>query len=195
MEPQLTFQAFKSKVLSNHPPEGLKLLPPQEVVFMAKKINPAPFAIVIGIAIILQLALIVIDCQQTPGSVARNFTEAYYALNPDMQDYLCANLVEKDVVDRYLYQRKQQASSRGYSTGYMRQAFMELHVNAVEQNDTAMTFHVHGTARTCINRPFMIIGKLFGLGRDYPVDEHIDVVKENGRWRVCGNPFGIDPQG
>lgn len=162
---------------------------------MAKKINPAPIAIVIGIAIILQLALIGIDCQQTPGSVARNFAEAYYALNPDMQDYLCAGLVEKGVVDKYLFKKQQQASSRGYSTNYMRHAFTKLHVNVMDAGDTAMTLHVHGTTRRCINRPFMIVGKLFGLAREFPVDEHIDVVKENGRWRVCGNPFGIDPQG
>ena len=162
---------------------------------MAKKINPAPFAIVIGIAVVLQLALIGIDCQQTPDLVARNFTEAYYALNPDMQNYLCASLTEKDVVDRYLYQKEQYASSRGFSTNYMRRAFTKLHVNMEEAGDTTVTIHVHGTTRVCINRPFMIVGKLFGIGRDYPVDEHIEVVKENGRWRVCGNPFGIDPQG
>ena len=162
---------------------------------MAKKINPAPFAVVIGIAVILQLALIGIDCRQTPDSVARNFTEAYYALNPDMQDFLCTSLVEKDVVDQYLYQREKQASSRGFSLNYMRQAFTELHVSLDEASDTNMTFHVHGETRVCINRPFMIVGKLFGLAREYPVDAQIDVVKENGRWRVCGNPFGINPQG
>ena len=162
---------------------------------MAKKINPAPFAIVIGIAVILQLALIGIDCQQTPDLVARNFTEAYYDLNPDMQNYLCTSLVEKGVVDRYLHQEEQQASSRGFSMNYLRKAFTELHVNLEEASDTKMAFHVHGETRTCINRPFMIVGKLFGLGRDYPVDAQIDVVKENGRWRVCGNPFGINPEG
>ena len=162
---------------------------------MAKKINLAPFAVVIGIAVILQLALIGIDCQQTPDSVARNFTEAYFDLNPDMQNYLCTSLVEKGVVDRYLYQEKQQASSRGFSTNYIRKAFTKLHVNLEEASNSNMTFHVHGTTRVCVNRPFMIIGKLFGLGRDYPVDEHIDLVKENGRWRVCGNPFGIHPKG
>ncbi len=162
---------------------------------MANKINPAPFAIVIGIAAILQLALIGIDCQQRPDRVARNFTEAYYALNPDMQDYLCASLVERGAVDRYLYQKKQQASERGLSTNYLRQAFTKLHLKVEETKDTAMTFHVQGTTRVCINRPFMIVGKLFGLARDYSVDEHIEVIKENGRWRVCGNPFGIDSEG
>jgi hypothetical protein len=162
---------------------------------MAKKINLAPLAIVIGIAVVLQLALIAIDCRQTPDTVARNFAEAYYSLNPDMQDYLCAGLVEKGVVDKYLYQKKQQASDRGFSTQYLRQAFTKLHVNVAEPGDTAMTIHLHGTTRVCINRTFMIVGKLFGLGRDYPVDAHIEVVKENGQWRVCGNPFGIDSKG
>jgi hypothetical protein len=162
---------------------------------MAKKINPAPFVITIGIAFVLQLALIGIDCRQTPDSVARNFAEDYYALNPDMQNYLCASLVKKGVVDQYLYQKEQQASNRGFSTNYLSKAFTELHVDMEKPGDTAMTIHVHGTARVCINRPFMIVGKLFGLGQDYPVDAHLQLVKQDGRWRVCGNPFGINPKG
>ena len=106
---------------------------------MAKKINPAPFAIVIGIAVILQLALIGIDCQQTPDSVARNFTEAYYSLNPDMQDYLCASLVDKGVVDQYLYRKKQEASERGYSTNYLRRAFTKLHMHQPALHDRWQT--------------------------------------------------------
>ena len=55
---------------------------------MAKKINLAPFAIVIAIAIVLQLALIGADSRQTPDRIARNFAEAYYSIDPDMQDYM-----------------------------------------------------------------------------------------------------------
>jgi hypothetical protein len=159
---------------------------------MTKKINPAPFAVVIAIAVVLQLALIGIDCRQTPDAVARNFAEAYYSLDADMQDYLCAGLVEKGVVDQYLYQKMQQASQRGFSLHYLRQAFTELHVDVEEPGDTSMTIHLHGTTRVCINRPFMIVGELFGIGHNYPVDEQIQMVKENGQWRVCGNPFGIN---
>ena len=162
---------------------------------MAKKINPAPFAVVFGIAVILQLALIGIDCQQTPDTVVRNFAEDYYSLDPDMQDYLCTSLVEKGVVDQFLYQKKQQESQRGFSDEYLRKAFTELHTNVEKPGATEMTIHLHGTTRVCINRPFMIVGKLFGIGKSYPVDEHIHVVKENGQWRVCGNPFGINPKG
>jgi len=158
---------------------------------MAKKINLAPFAIVIGIAIVLQLALIGADCRQTPDRIARNFAEAYYSLDPQMQDYLCASLAENDVVDNFLYQKKKEASQRGFSTNYLRHKFTKLHIMVVESGDTTMTLHLKGTTRVCINTPFMIVGKLFGIGRDYPVDEHIDLVKENDQWRVCGNPLGI----
>jgi hypothetical protein len=162
---------------------------------MAKKINPAPFAVVIGIAVVLQLALIGIDCQQTPDTVVRNFAEDYYSLDPDMQDYLCTSLVDKGIVDQYLYHEKQQAAQRGFSVGYMRKAFTELHTDVEKPGATEMTIHLHGMTRVCINRPFMIVGKLFGIGRNYPVDENIHLVKENGQWRVCGNPFGINPKG
>lgn len=162
---------------------------------MAKKIDIAPFAIVIAIAIVLQLALLGADFRQTPDKIARHFAEAYYAIDPDMQDYVCASLVEEGVVDNYLYAKKQEASHRGFSTNYLRHKFTKLHVSVAEAGDKAMTFHLKGTTRVCINTPFMIVGKLIGIGRDYPVDEHIDLVKEDGRWRVCDNPFGIKGAG
>jgi hypothetical protein len=169
-------------------------LPHQEVVSMAKKIDLALFAIIIGIAVVLQLALIGVDCRQTPAKIARNFAEAYYYISPDMQDYLCASLIKKGAVDNFIYQKKQEASQRGFATNYLRHKFTKLHLNATKSGDTTMTVHLRGTTRVCIYPPFMIVGKLFGIGRDYPVDTHIDLVKENGQWRVCGNPFGIDPK-
>ena len=159
---------------------------------MAKKIDLAPFAIVIGLAVVLQLALIGVDCRQTPDKIARGFAEAYYYINPDMQDYLCSSLIEKGAVDNFIYRKKQEASQRGFSTNYLRQKFTRLHLDATETGDTTMSFHLQGTTRVCIYPPFMIVGKLFGIGQDYPVDTHIDLVKENGQWRVCGNPFGIN---
>ncbi len=158
---------------------------------MAKKTDLAPFAIVICIAIVLQLALIGADCRQTPDRIARNFAQAYYSIDPQMQDYLCTGLAENDVVGNFLYQKKQEASQRGFSTNYLRHKFTKLHIKVVESGDTTMTLHLKGTTRVCINTPFMIVGKLFGIGRDYPVDAHIDLVKENDKWRVCGNPLGI----
>ena len=160
---------------------------------MAKKIAFTPFAIIIGIAIVLQLALIGADCRQTPAKIVRNFVEAYVAIDPQMQDYVCSGLAEKGVVDNFLYKKHEEAARRGFSINYLRHQFTKLHIRAVELSDKAMTYHVQGTTRVCINRPFMIIGKLFRIGQDYPVDEHIHLTRQNGQWRVCGNPFGMNP--
>lgn len=161
---------------------------------MAKKIDLTPIAITIGIAIVLQLALIGIDCRQTPDKIARNFAEAYYYLEPDMQNYVCAALVEEGAVGNFLYRKKQEAQQRGFSTNYLRRKFIEMHLKAVDTGADSMEVHLEGTTRTCINPAFMVIGKLFGIGRNYPVEGTIDLVKENGQWRVCGNPLDIKGQ-
>lgn len=162
---------------------------------MPNKLNLAPLAIVVGIAVALQLGLIGLDCQATPASVAKKFASAYYYLDADMQDYLCASLAEKGLaVDSYLQQKKIEASQRGLSTKYLRHKFLHLHASVVSADKDKMKIHLTGTTRVCINPAFMLVGKLFRLAQDYPVDETIELIKENDQWRVCGTPFGLNPQ-
>lgn len=162
---------------------------------MPKKLSIAPLLIVIGIAVVMQLALIGIDCQQTPTKVAKSFAGAYYYLDSDMQGYLCDALAKDgELVDNYLFQKQNEASKRGLSTKYLRHKFLKMHVNVVESGPTTMKVHLTGTTRVCINPAFMLVGKLFHLGEDYEVDETLELVKENNQWRVCGTPFGLGQQ-
>lgn len=162
---------------------------------MFKKIKPAPLVIVVVIAAVLQLGLIGADCQQSPTKVAKNFASAYYYLDSDMQDYLCADLAEDgEVVNNYLYQKETEAFQRGFSTHYLRHKFLKMHVSVVDSEKDTMKVHLTGTTRVCINPAFMLVGKLFKIGNDYHVDETLELVKENKKWRVCGNPLGLSPQ-
>ncbi|MGD9369575.1 MAG: hypothetical protein PVH87_27945 [Desulfobacteraceae bacterium] len=162
---------------------------------MSNKLSVAPLVIAVGIAIVVQLALIGLDCQQTPIKVAKNFTRAYFYLDADMRDYLCADLAEKgQVVNDYLIQKETEASQRGLDTKYLRHKFLHLHASIVTTQKDSMKVHLSGTTRVCINPAFMLVGKLFSIGRDYPVDATIELVKENDQWRVCGTPFGLTPQ-
>jgi hypothetical protein len=161
---------------------------------MPKKISIAPILIVIGITAVLQLALIGIDCHQTPVEVAKAFASEYYYLDGNMQNHLCTDLAKDgELVDNYLYSKKKEASQQGFSTKYLRRKFTELHVHVVESDKDKMTVHLMGTTRVCINPAFMVVGELFGIGKDYPVDETLDLVKEGNQWRVCGTPFGLTP--
>ncbi len=162
---------------------------------MSNKLNLAPLFIVVGIAVVLQAALIGIDCRQTPITVAKGFADAYYYLDADMQDYLCADLAKDgEVVDNYLVEKSDEASRRGLSTNYLRHKFLKMHADVVESSEERMTVHLTGTTRVCINPAFMLVGKLFGIGHDYPVDATLELVKEDDKWRVCGEPFGLSPQ-
>lgn len=160
-----------------------------------KSIALAPFAAIIGLAVVLQAIMIVADCRQTPGRVAKNFTKAYYYLDPSMQDYLCKDLAaEGELVDEFLHAKQTEASQRGLAVSYLRHKLMHLHAKVLEPTDTSAKVHLTGTSRVCINPAFMIIGKLFQLADEYPVDATIELVKEEGSWRVCGNPFGLNPE-
>lgn len=161
---------------------------------MQSKNSLAPFALVIGIAMVLQLALIGADSQETPLKVAKKFANAYYYLDADMQSYLCAALAEDgELVDDYLNRKGVEASQRGLSTNYLRHKLTKLHLDVVDAKGDTMQLHLTGTSRVCINPAFMLVGKLFHLAKSYPVDATIDLIKEDGSWRVCGNPFGLNP--
>lgn len=162
---------------------------------MPKKLDLAPLFIVFGIAVVLQLAMIGIDCRQTPVDVAKAFASDYYYLDADMQDHLCANLAnDGEMVENYLHQKEQEAFQRGLSTSYLRHKFLKMHASVVESSENAMTVHLTGTTRVCINPAFMMVGKLFGIGKDHPVDATLELVKEDDQWRVCGTPFGLTPE-
>jgi hypothetical protein len=36
-----------------------------------------------------------------------------------------------------------------------------------------------------------IVAKLFFLGETHKVEETLTLVKENDRWKVCGEPFAL----
>lgn len=162
---------------------------------MQNKLNIAPFAVVVAIAVILQLILIGADGRQTPAKIAKNFAEAYYALDAEMQDYMCGEPAEKSaVVENFLSRKENEAAQRGLSTNYLRHEFTHLHITVTPSGDKTMEVHLTGTTRVCINPVFMRVGKLFRIGKNYPVNETFELEKENDQWRVCGNPFGLRSQ-
>lgn len=152
----------------------------------------APFVVLIALFVVLQAALIGLDCQQGPATVAKAFAKDYYYLDDDMQKWLCTNDGDSgEAVEAFLNSKRDEAAQRGFDISYLRHMFTHIHVKTVELSDDTASVHVTGTTRVAINPPFMIVGKLFRIGNDYPVDVTIDLVKENGSWRVCNRALEI----
>jgi hypothetical protein len=145
----------------------------------------APFVVLVVLFIVLQPVLVVLDCRQTPASVAKQFVEDYYYLDPDMEKFLCDQVAATEWVDTYLQAKTDEAARRGLSTKNLRRMFTHLQLETLVAEDDAAVVQVKGTLRTAIYPAFMVVGKMFGIGRNYDVETTINLTRENGRWRVC----------
>lgn len=150
----------------------------------------APFVALFAIFAVLQLALIGLDCIQTPASVAKAFAKDYYYLDADMQKWLSMQDGDtQTVVGDFLYGKEKEAADRGFAPNRLRRMFTSMHVTTEHVEDNTASVHIKGNTRVAIYPPFMVIGKLFCIGKNYPVEGTIDLVKEKGKWRVSQEAF------
>ncbi len=152
----------------------------------SNRFNFKPFISLIVILIVGQFILISVDRRQSATRVAKAFIESYYYLDPAMQNFLCAqNTDSGQAVATYLQRVADEAALRGYDINYMRRMFTKIHLKPIAQDEKSARIHISGNTRTAINPAFMLIGDLFNIGSDYPVDATLELVNENGQWRVC----------
>lgn len=154
----------------------------------------APLIVLVAVFIVVQPILMALDCWQTPAKVAKQFIKDYYYLDAGMQKWIC----QKDGdagpwVDAYLHGKSREAAQRGFNVTYLRKMFTHMHMETEMHGADKATVHIEGTTRTAINPVFMVIGKMkiFNIGQNYPVQTAIEVVKENGKWRVCKRALGM----
>ena len=149
---------------------------------------------VLCLALVVQLALIFADCKDTPARTAAGFATAYFNLDPAMADYLCNEFLEQedtDLVQAYINQVADQARQSGFEPNYMRMRLFSLHTEVISQSESAAEVHITAKARRNLNPVFTIIAKFFHLGENHPIDETLNLIKEDGRWKVCGKAFEL----
>lgn len=149
----------------------------------------APLVVLLILFVVLQAAFIAFDYRQTPAKAAKAFIKDYYQLDPGMQQWLCTEKRAAGLVQNYLQTKADEAAQEGYRISYFRRMFTKLHVNTIRQEGDRALVHVIGTTRVAINPAFMVIGKIFGIGKDYPVDTTLGLIRQEGRWRVCDGAF------
>ena len=150
------------------------------------------FAAVIIIAVILQIGLIISDSNESPAQTAVCFTKAYFKLDKSMGQYLCKELIEDeeaDVVGDYLHQVAQDAQAMGFKKNYMKTALGHVETQTEMQDENTAIVRIKGERRRYLNPVFGAIATMFFLTDSYAVDKTLEVVKEDGQWKVCGAPF------
>jgi len=147
----------------------------------------APFALTVIIGVVLQTLFIFQDIKDTPAKAVIEFTKAYFQADKAMADRLCveSKIVNNiDVVDRYIQQKKQEASDRGFGMFYMSDSVYNLRTHMIRQDDSSVELRLTGEAKPALKA-------FFTEEAAKPIDEVVRVVKHNGIWLVCGNIFSI----
>ena len=149
---------------------------------------------VIMIGVLIQIILAAGDARETPYGTAVTFSKAYFGLQPDLATYMENNGLNEDevnVADNYLYSKYKEAASRGYRIIRLKKMLYKIHTRTTVQDASRATVHVTGTTRIAINPLFGFVGKLFFLTSPTDIEETLELVKENGKWKVSGLPFAL----
>jgi len=152
------------------------------------------FTSVIMLALILQVILAVADQRDNPEKAAVEFAEAYFWLDPAMAGRFCQQLSktpENGAVANYLRRVEQEARSLGYQAEYMKQGLYHIQAQTALKDPDTAEVKIKGERRRTINPVFGLVARWFFVGETYPVEETLSLVKEGGRWKVCGKPFRL----
>lgn len=165
---------------------------------MANQGNKSMWFLVLVIAVSLQVLFVFADCKQTATGTAIDFSKAFFMLDADMEKYVCSDLVgddEDSAVATHLYTMKNEANERGFGKSMVRKMIYHVKTDTLSQDAESATIHVHGIHRTCIHPAFTFVAKLFQLGHKGEFEGTLDLVKEDGKWKVCGSPYGLSLEG
>jgi len=161
---------------------------------MAQNNKFLTMALVIVIGAVLQGILAWADCKETPYRAVVEFSKAYFKLDDSMADRLCAEskmVDDVDVVEQYIEQAVEDAESRGFGKNFAKSKLYNIETHTTFKGDDQALVRITGKRRTAINPVYPIISKLFDLGKTYKVEAEINVIKEEGKWKVCDNLLSI----
>ncbi|MBW2193493.1 MAG: hypothetical protein JRF27_06870 [Deltaproteobacteria bacterium] len=145
-------------------------------------------AMVILGGIALQAAFAMMDNKETPHRAVVEFSKAYFKLDAAMADRLCEEqqfVDDVDVVDQYIYEAVKDIKERGFGKNFAKNKLYTVETHTTFQGADKALVSLHGKRRIAVNPVYPIISKLFSLGETYTVDAEMNVVKEDGKWKVC----------
>lgn len=154
----------------------------------------AGIILVLVCGFILQVLLSFADTRDTPNKAVVEFSKAYFKLDKSMTERICKERLASediDVVDQHIYLAGKEAKERGFDISFMKNELYHIETEIMAQNDTEAQIRITGKRRVAINPAYPIVAKVFDIGGTYDVDETIDVKKEEGKWKVCGDLFSL----
>jgi hypothetical protein len=139
------------------------------------------------IALIFQVAFLFADCVDSPNKAVVEFTSAYFKFDKAMSDRMCSESLvvdEDNMVNKYIYNALEKVRARGYRPFYMKDSLYHVATSTLEKKN-------YESAKIRLTCEVKAPVRHFFTGETRHLDEVFDVVYEAGKWKVCGNPFGM----
>jgi hypothetical protein len=131
----------------------------------------------------------------SPTQVVKDFTKAYYMLDPSMADFLSKDALinENDVnmVEVYLRLQETDAYNRGYKTSYLQMKPILLKTTVLNMDDASAQIQINATNIRSINPLFRIVGYIFCLLEEHDVQDTLNLIKEDGAWKIAPGAFNM----
>lgn len=130
----------------------------------------------------------------SPRKAAVQFSKAYFKLDKSMAKRICKQRLaseDVDVINQYIYLVAKEAKEKGFEINFMKKKLYHIQTETISKKDNEAQVRITGKIRRSINPFYTIVAKLFNLGATHEIDEIIHVIKEDGKWKVCGNLFSL----
>jgi hypothetical protein len=150
--------------------------------------------LVLIVGFLVQLIFSLADVKDTPNKAVVEFSKAYFQLDRSMAERICKEQLandDVDIVDQYLYLTAIEASERGFDINFMKNKLYHIETETLSKNDTTAKIRITGKTRIAVNHVYPIVAGLFNIGATHEVNETFNVIKEDNRWKVCGNFFSL----
>ena len=145
--------------------------------------------LVLLLAIFLQTLFVFADTQDTPNKAAVEFARAYFKYDEStLKDRLCEERKktedEADVIAEYMHRGVEKAEDSGYSVWFIGEKLYHLKTETTSENFTNATIHLTAVKKAPLR-------SFFTRHKGDPVSADLTLVKEEGKWKVCGSAFSL----
>jgi hypothetical protein len=134
------------------------------------------------------------DAVDSPNKAVVEFSKSYFLLDKSMTKRICKKQLaseDGDIVGEFLYSAAKTARERGFDINFLKNKLYHIQTETISKNDTEANIRITGKIRVAINSVYPVVAKLFNIGSTHEVDEIIHVIKEDGKWKVCGRLFSL----
>ena len=150
--------------------------------------------LVLIVGLVVQIIFSMADAKDSPNKAVVEFSKSYFMLDKSMTKRICKKSLASDdtnAVDEYLYSAAKTARERGFDINFLKHKLYHIQTETISKNDTEAAIRITGKIRVAINSVYPVVAKIFNIGSTHEVDEIIHVVKEDGKWKVCGKLFSL----